>query len=293
MDLVRSSKRKRGAFRLRRSGRIWIIVEAWNVFTSDWKNGRNADEEGFIFDKVCIYIYSCKIVPRENSSKVGERNHARQTVDRINQNLSNLVKFLELFLGDRGDWIDSWNSYRSDKIEEGVRDQILFLLIIYGGIGSIRICQIESDTRIDSARSRANSVVETRGGECLTWLESDWRKSGMIFIRRVKFACLSWLWKRLRIIKKLGFSFCKKRSYSFRTERNSFEISSQNLIYFIVALSFSFSKISKNLYTIRISNRNGSMYVISIERGMKMRNIWSNDDRWLVDSRICSNQDRS
>ena len=117
--LVRSSKR--GALRLRRPGRIWIVVEAWNIFTSDWKNGRNADEEGFIFDKMYIYIYI-----RACTRLFLERIHRRlveesRALDRINQNLSNLVKFLELFLGEIESILEIHIVPLSDKKEQRIK----------------------------------------------------------------------------------------------------------------------------------------------------------------------------
>lgn len=102
----------RAPFVSSKRGRIWIAVGAWNVFTSDWKNGRNADEEGFIFDKVyvCvyIYIYSYKIVPREGSSKVGiTRARPLIGLTRICPNTG--WNFWRRYR------IDSWNSYRSPR----------------------------------------------------------------------------------------------------------------------------------------------------------------------------------
>lgn len=69
---------------------------------------------------IYIYIYSClyKIVPREDSSEVG-RGITR--LDRINQNLSNLVKFLELFLGEIESILEIHIVPLSDKKEQRIK----------------------------------------------------------------------------------------------------------------------------------------------------------------------------
>lgn len=104
------------------------------------------------------------------------------------------MKFLELFLGE----IESIPEIRivllSDKIEEAVKDQILFLLIIYG--------EDWIDTNLpDRIGFEANSVVGRRRRAFNVvgkWLGKIW----MIFIRverPVKFAYLKWVWKRVKI----------------------------------------------------------------------------------------------
>lgn len=80
------------------------------------------------------------------------------------------MKFLELFLGE----IESIPEIRivllSDKIEEAVKDQILFLLIIYGEDW----IEFTRSNRIDS---KLIPLLGGGGGR-LTWLENGWGKSG-------------------------------------------------------------------------------------------------------------------